>query len=68
MVDEKGRLVGVAMSAEKPDSEKILSWIEGKTGQTSDKQPSYFLVNPLMNINEYFKALFAFIGERQLSK
>ena len=68
MVDEKGCLVGVAMSAEKPDSEKILSWIEGKTAQVSDIQSSYFLVNPLMNINEYFKALFAFIGEQQLIK
>jgi len=33
MVDEKGHLVGVALSAEKPESEKIINWIEGKTAQ-----------------------------------
>ncbi len=32
MIDEKGRLVGFAAPKEKPDSEKIISWIEGKKG------------------------------------
>lgn len=33
MIDEKGHLVGVALSAEKPESEKIINWIEGTTAQ-----------------------------------
>ena len=33
MVDENGHVAGVAMSAEKPDSERIKNWIEGKTAQ-----------------------------------
>ena len=49
MIDEKGHVVGVALSAEKPDSEKILNWIEGKTAQKSQLLPSDYLVNPLMN-------------------
>jgi glutathione peroxidase len=28
MIDENGKLAGVALSAEKPDSEKIIRWIE----------------------------------------
>ena len=31
MVDEKGNVAGVALSAEKPDSERITGWIEGKS-------------------------------------
>lgn len=31
MIDEKGNLAGVALSAEKPDSERIINWIEGKS-------------------------------------
>jgi glutathione peroxidase len=68
MVDENGHLAGVAMSAEKPDSQRIINWIESKTAQKSDLGHSYFLVNPLMNIDRYFKALFTYIGEWQLSK
>jgi len=30
MIDEKGNLVGVIPPKEKPDSEKIINWIEGK--------------------------------------
>ena len=30
MIDEKGSLVGVVDPGEKPDSEKILNWINGK--------------------------------------
>jgi len=30
MIDEQGKLVGFASPKEKPDSEKIISWIEGK--------------------------------------
>jgi glutathione peroxidase len=30
MIDEKGNLVGVVDPSEKPDSEKILNWINGK--------------------------------------
>lgn len=33
MVDENGHVAGVAWSAEKPDSERIIKWIEGKTAQ-----------------------------------
>lgn len=36
MIDEKGHVVGVALSAEKPESEKIINWIEGnKTAQST---------------------------------
>lgn len=31
MIDEQGKLVGFAAPKEKPDSEKIINWIEGKT-------------------------------------
>jgi glutathione peroxidase len=31
MIDEQGKLVGFASPKEKPDSEKITNWIEGKT-------------------------------------
>jgi len=31
MVDEQGRLVGFALPKDKPDCDKIISWIEGKT-------------------------------------
>ena len=31
MINEQGQLVGFASPKEKPDSEKIISWIEGKT-------------------------------------
>jgi len=30
MIDEQGKLIGFASPKEKPDSEKIISWIEGK--------------------------------------
>lgn len=30
MIDEQGKLVGFAAPKEKPDSEKIINWIEGK--------------------------------------
>lgn len=30
MIDEQGKLVGFATPKEKPDSEKIINWIEGK--------------------------------------
>jgi glutathione peroxidase len=30
MIDEKGNLVGVVDPSEKPDSDKILNWINGK--------------------------------------
>ena len=30
MIDEQGQLVGFVSPKEKPDSEKIISWIEGK--------------------------------------
>jgi len=30
MIDEQGRLVGFALPKDKPDSEKIINWIEGK--------------------------------------
>jgi glutathione peroxidase len=30
MIDEKGNLVGVIEPSEKPDSEKVLNWINGK--------------------------------------
>ncbi len=50
MIDENGHLAGVAMSAEKPDSEKIIDWIEGKkTAQMSEIQPVDFLLSPLLN-------------------
>jgi len=49
MIDGNGHLAGVAMSAEKPDSEKIIDWIEGKTAQVSKINPVDFLVNPLLN-------------------
>lgn len=36
MIDEKGHVVGVALSSEKPESEKIINWIEGnKTAQST---------------------------------
>jgi glutathione peroxidase len=34
MIDENGHVAGVALSAEKPDSERIIDWIENKTAQT----------------------------------
>jgi len=49
MIDENGHLAGVAWSAEKPDSEKIIDWIEGKTAQNSDRRPSDYLINTLLN-------------------
>jgi glutathione peroxidase len=49
MIDEKGHVAGVALSPEKPDSEKILNWIEGKTAQTSEINPIDFLISPLLN-------------------
>ena len=30
MIDEQGQMVGFVSPKEKPDSEKIISWIEGK--------------------------------------
>jgi glutathione peroxidase len=49
MIDENGHVAGVAMSAEKPNSEKIIDWIEGKTAQTSEIQPVDMLISPLLN-------------------
>jgi glutathione peroxidase len=49
MVDENGHLAGVALSAEKPDSEKIIDWIEGKIPQISEMQPVELLINPSLN-------------------
>lgn len=49
MIDENGHVVSVVMSAEKPDSEKILDWIQGKTAQTSSIQPVDMLISPLLN-------------------
>jgi glutathione peroxidase len=48
MIDESGHLVGVAWSAEKPDSEQIVNWIEGKTTQKSEIRPADFLHNPTL--------------------
>ncbi len=50
MIDPNGHLVGVAWSAEKPDSKRIIDWIEGKSKQISQLQPIAQLNNPLLNL------------------
>ena len=49
MIDEKGHVVGVALSAEKPESEKIIDWIEGKTAQKPDDEQLRFWAYTLLN-------------------
>jgi glutathione peroxidase len=49
MIDEKGHLAGVALSAEKPESERIINWIEGKTAQNHNVGSSDIFNKPLLN-------------------
>jgi len=49
MVDERGHLVGVALSAEKPESEKIINWIEGKTALKPDDNQLRFWAYSMLN-------------------
>ena len=50
MIDENGHVAGVAWTAEKPDSKRIIDWIEGENKQISQLQPVPLLNNPLLNL------------------